>query len=92
MLGEKITCQFFSSFIIVLVLRRLIELESYGFSPKVKKSYKYDKCKLGMKQASSKTPLGINNLSSAFLLLLFGYGLAIIAFLVEVIINTQKMK
>ena len=66
-------------------------MESYGISVKVKKTQKYYKCKLGMKQTPAKTPLGINNLTSAFLFLIFGYGLATISFIVELILRAQKM-
>jgi hypothetical protein len=72
----------------------MMELQSFGLATAehVKPSYKYVKC-LKKKQSSRKTQLGISNLSSAFLLLLFGYSLAIIVFFAEVIlksINTCK--
>jgi hypothetical protein len=39
-------------------------------------------------QASAKSQLGINNLSRAFLSLLFGYGFAIIVFVAEVFLKS----
>ena len=69
----------------------MIEMESYGISVKLKKTQKYYKCNLGMKQTPAKTPFGINNLTSAFLFLIFGYGLATISFIFEVILRAKKI-
>jgi hypothetical protein len=39
-------------------------------------------------QGTAKTQLGMKNLSSAFMLLLFGYALAIIAFFAEMFLKS----
>jgi hypothetical protein len=71
-----------------------MNLQSFGFLNANKNtlvSNNYQKC-LEMNHKTAKVKqLGINNLSSAFLLLAFGYGLAIIAFIGEVVLKTQNI-
>ena len=69
-------------------------MQRFGFlygSKTTLKSHNYHKC-LEMNHKSAKIRhLGINNLSSAFLLLALGYGLAMIAFVAEVVLKTQNI-
>jgi hypothetical protein len=94
MLGKKSNLHSHSYFLCIfkyIVLNRMMELQSFGLATAehVKPSYKYVKC-IKNKKSSTKTQLSIKNLSSAFLLLLFGYALAIIVFVAEVFLKSNN--